>query len=214
MKPAKLETISGKRVQWMTETNSNVVFARLPQASQSVNHALLLAHYRTAAMQLSCILDDFQYTPKVALYSSRMLSINGQITYYCGGAHPDAAQDNFTLDLRTAKELSLEDVYRFTPVAFNADPSTEGFAQYVEARAEVLAGLIVAKDGNLIKGLDGECKEVYATDNNLAFLTWYLSAKGLVVQSSLPHVAAACENSYELPYSSLTKFLAPNSPLR
>ena len=94
------------------------------------------------------------------------------------------------------------------------DQSSQAYATYVEARARVLQGLITAKYGGMLKGLDAQCKEVYATDNNLSYLTWYLTPRGLVVESSLPHVATACENSYELPYSNLTKYLAVGSALR
>lgn len=214
LKTAKLEVIGGKRVQWMTETKSKVTFPRLPRASAAVNNTLLLAHYRNASQALQCVLDDYQYNPKVSLYSSRLFSLSATAAYYCGGAHPDAFEDNYTLDLNTAKELTLEDLYRFTPVKIDLDPTSDGFTPYVEARAKVLEGLILSKYGSLLKGVDAECKDVYETENNLSYLTWYLTTKGLVVQSSLPHVAAACENSYELPYSSLTKYLAPNSALK
>lgn len=213
-KTAKLEVIGGKRVQWMMETKSKVTFPRLPQASIAVNNALLLAHYRTASQALQCVLDDYQYNPKIRLYSSRLFSVSATAAYYCGGAHPDAFSDNITLDLKTAQESTLEDLYRFTPVKIDLDPNSDGFTPYVEARAKVLEGLILNKYGSLLKGVDAECKDVYATDNNLAYLRWYLTAKGLVVQSSLAHVAAACENSYELPYSSLTTYLALGSPLK
>ena len=213
-KTAKLEMIGGKRVQWLTEPKSKIVFPRLPQASASANNALLLVHYRVASQQLQCELDDYQYTPTIGLYSSRLLSVSGQAVYYCGGAHPDDFADNFTFDLRTTKELTLEDLYRFTPIAKPVDQSSEAYAKYREARAAVLQGLITAKYGGMLKGLDAQCKDVYATDNNLSYLTWYLTTKGLVVESSLPHVAAACENSYELPYSSLMRYLAVSSALR
>lgn len=213
-KPAKLEMASGKRVQWMMETKSKVTFPRLPQASAAVNNALLLAHYRTASQALQCVLDDYQYNPKVSLYSSRLLSLSATAAYYCGGAHPDAFSDNYTLDLRTAKELTLEDLYRFTPVKIDLDANSDGFITYLQARAKVVQALILTQYRSMVRGIDAGCEDIYATDHNLSYLTWYLSAKGLVVQSSLPHVAAACENSYELPYSSLTKYLAPSSPLK
>ena len=214
MKTAKLETVTGKRVQWMTETKSKITFPRLPQASASVNNALLLVNYRVASQQLQCVLDDYQYDPQIRLYSSRLLSIAGQVAYDCGGARPDWFEDNYTLDLKTAKVLTLEDLYRFTSVKMNPDPYSAGFTTYIEARAEVVQGLILAQYGSMVKGLDAVCKEVYVTENYLSFLSWYLTTKGLVVQSSLPYVFTPCENSYELPYSSLTKYLAPNSPLK
>ena len=214
LKTAKLEMIGGKRVQWLIEPKSKTTFPGLLDANAIVSDALNAKRYRVASDQLQCVLDDFNYASKVSLYSGRLFSLSATSAYYCGGAHPDDFHDNYTLDLMTAKPLTLEDLYRFTSVKMNSDPYSAGFTEYIEARAKVVQSLILAQYGSMTKGLDAECKEVYATDNNLSFLTWYLTAKGLVVESSLPHVSTACENSYELPYSSLTKYLAPNSPLK
>ena len=214
MKATKLETVAGKPVQWLMEPKSKTIFPSLPKASAVVNDALNLERYRIASVQLQCVLDDSTYSPNIALYSSRLFSITASTAYDCGGAHPDGGQANYTLDLKTAKPLELEDLYRFTSVKIDLDPNSGGFTKYIEARAKVLQGLILAQYGSMTKGVHAQCEEVYAPENNLSFLSWYLTAKGLVVESSLPHVAAFCENSYELPYGGLTKYLAPGSPLK
>ena len=214
LKAAKLEMIGGKRVQWSTEPKSKTVFPSLLNASAAVNDALNVKRYRVASDQLQCVLDEFSYTPEIKLYSSRLLSLSASVEYYCGGAHPDSFFGNYTLDLKTAKPLTLEDIYRFTPVKMDADPNSAGFTNYIQARAKVVQGLILAKYGSLTKGVSAECKSVYADDNGLSYLTWYLTPTGLLVQSSYPHVSSVCEGDFLLPYSSLTKYLAPNSPLR
>ena len=221
-KPSSTVNVSGKRVQWLIEPKSGVRFPRLPDMNLSVNTALSVEHYRIAANALQCPLekpDGFTYTPSLSLYSSRLFSVNASVDYYCGGAHPDNYEENTTLDLRTAKILRLEDLYRFVggavPVIQEKDYSPAQDV-YDKARAAKLVALILKQYGTLTKGVDKECKMVYDQEegNGLAYLTWYLTAKGLVVQSSFAHVAATCENSYTLPYSVLKPYLAPNSPLR
>ena len=216
LKSAKLETIAGKPVQWLMEPKSKTIFPSLPNASAAVEDALNAKRYRVASDQLQCVFDDFNYGTQIKLYSSRLLSLSSSAAAYCGGANPDYFRENYTLDLKTAKPLMLEDLYRFTSVKINLDPYSDGdgFTKYHEARGKVVQGLIIKQYGSLTEGLGDECKKVYATDNNLSFLTWYLTAKGLVVESSLRRFPDPCLNSYELPYSSLTKYLAPNSPLK
>ncbi len=213
LKAAKLETVAGKRVQWLMEPKSQTVFPSLLNASAAVNDALNVERYRIASDQLQCVIDDYEYTPKVSLYSSRLLSLNATATYYCGGAYPDYFEDNYTLDLKTAKVLMLEDLYRFTSVKMDLDPSSVGYLKYIEARTKVLLSLIL-KYGVTQGSIAGESKEGLGIDNGFSEPTWHLTAKGLVVRSSLPHVISAGEESYELPYSSLTQYLAPNSPLK
>ena len=214
MKTAKLETVTGKRVQWMTEPKSKITFPRLPRANASMNNVLILEHYRIASEQLQCEGDYYTYSSKVSLYSSRILSLSGTNEHYCMSAYPDTMPVNYTFDLLSARELILEDLYRFTPFKINLDSNSEEFRKYVIAQANVLQGLILTKYGSMVAGIGIGCQRFYDGVNNLYDPSWFLTTKGLVVQSSLPHVANVCEDSYELPYSSLVKYLAPSSPLR
>ncbi len=214
LKSAKLETVAGKRVQWLMEPKSKTIFPSLPNASAAVKDALNVERYRVASVQLQCVVDDFSYGTQIKLYSNRLLSLSSSAESYCGGAHPDWFRDNYTLDLKTAKPLALEDLYRFTPVKMDVDPSSDGFTKYIEARAKVMQGLIIKKYGSLTENVGDECKAVYANDNGLSYLTWYLTPTGLVVQSSFAYVSRVCEDDFLLPYSSLMKYLVPNSPLR
>ncbi len=220
LKLIKTETVNGKKVQWWLEPKSKIEFLRLVSESKAVNDALTDEHYNIAFNDLDCLGSadaEFTYTPKIALYSKRILSIAARTEYYCGGAHPDANAENFNLDLSTGKVLEIEDIYRFIPIpaGLKIDPNdySEAYSKYLEARGAMLKKVILAELGGFTKDLDKECASAY-DDETFSYFSWYLTPKGIMIQSSFPHVAAACDNDFELPYASLTQFLAPNSPLR
>ncbi len=219
-KLVKTETITGKKVQWWLEPKSKIIFLRLERQSKTVNNALIDEHYRIASESLDCLSSvnaDFSHTPTVALYSKRILSVSARVDYYCGGAHPDGGSENLNLDLETGKVLEIEDVYRFIPVpeGLKIDPnnSSEAYSQYLEARGAAVKKLILDQFGSFTKGIDKECSDAY-TDETFSYFSWYLTTKGLVIESAFPHVAAACDNDFELPYNTLEAYLAPNSPLK
>ena len=221
--PAKLvrtETINGKKVQWWLEPKSKIEFLRLPSENKSVNDTLTDAHYNLAMTDLDCRSSsngEFAYTPKIALYSKRILSLSARSEYYCGGAHPDSSAENLNLDLNTGRDLQIEDVYRFVPIpqGLKIDPNdySEAYSKYLDTRGAAVKKLILAEFGSFTKDISEECAGAY-TDEPFSYFSWYLTPKGIVIQSSFPHAIAACDNDFELPYKSLTAYLAPNGALK
>jgi hypothetical protein len=219
LKAGRLEKSSGKNVQWWLEPKSKVAFFRLPAQSKAVNDALTDEQYGMASSALQCPNDGpdgFSYTSRIVLYSQRILSVAGSAYYDCGGAHPDGFNANLTLDLVTAKVLRLEDAYRFVAVPQGLNLQTqepfELFSQFTLARAAVLRKLISQEVKSFSDGLNVDCADIYQSEDVFQFITWYVTPEGLVVQPSLPHVAAACENDFLLPYAKLKAYLATNSP--
>jgi hypothetical protein len=219
-KLVKTETVSGKKVQSWLEPKSKIVFFRLEGQSKAVNDALTDEHYSLSSSSLECLGSfngDYSYTPAVALYSKRILSVTASVYYYCGGAHPDGGSENFNLDLETGKELQIEDVYHFIaiPNGLKIDPnnSSEAYSKYLEARGAVVKKLILNQFGTFTKNLEKDCSSLY-DDETFAYFSWYLTATGLVIESAFPHVAATCDSEFELPYKTIEQYLAPNSPLK
>jgi hypothetical protein len=218
LKTVKTETVNGKKVQWLLEPKSNVIFLRLAGQNKAVNDALIDEHYRVASEGLGCINnapESFTYTPKISLYSKKILSVSAGVYYDCGGAHPDGGAENFNLNLSNGKTLELEDVYHFVPipkgVSLDPNDTSDLRSKYLEARGAVLKTLIL----NHYKAFSSQkdCVDVYETDT-LSYISWYLTNKSLVITPSFAHVVAACEDDFELPYKSLMQYLAPNSPLK
>ncbi len=218
LKTVKNEVINGKKVTWLTEPKSNIMFLRLAGENKTVNDALIDEHYRVASESLGCINDQpdsFSYTPKISLYSKRILSVASSVYYDCGGAHPDGGAENFNLNLSTGKTLELEDVYHFVPIpkGLSLDPNDTSDLRnnYLETRGAALKTLIL----NQYKTFSSEkdCVEVYQTDT-LSYISWYLTNEGLVITPSFAHAMAACEDDFELSYKNLIPYLAPNSPLK
>jgi hypothetical protein len=219
LKAGMLEKFNGKNVQWWLEPRSKTSFFRLAEESKAVNDALTDEHYSMASSALQCPNDSdgFTFDPKIVLYSKRILSVTASVYYDCGGAHPDGYFENLTLDLRIAKVLRLEDVYRFVPIPQGLNLQTqepfELFSSFTMARAEVLTKLILQEVQSFTTDAIPDCGDLYQSDV-FQFITWYLTPKGLVVQPSFPHVAAACAKDFLLPYAKLKPYLAANSPLK
>ena len=199
LKAVKTQTVNGKKVAWWLEPKSNVTFLRLSGQNKTVNDAP----------------DSFIYTPKISLYSKRILSISASVYYDCGGAHPDGGAENFNLDLTTGKPLELEDIYHFVPIPngliLNVDNTSDAYSKYLEARGAALKTLIL----NQYKTFNSQkdCADVYQTET-LSYISWYLTSNGLIITPSFAHAMAACEEDFELPYKNLMQYLAPNSPLK
>jgi hypothetical protein len=221
LKSSKLEKMAGKNVQWWLEPKSKISFFRLAGQSKAVNDALIDEHYTMASNALQCPNDSedgFTFDPKIVLYSKRILSVTGSVFYDCGGAHPDGYSENLTLDLQTAKVLELEDLYRFVPIPKGLNLQTQEpfdlFSSYTQARAVVLKKLILQEVKTFTTDSDPDCKDLYRTGDVFQFITWYLTPQGLIVQPSFPHVAAACEKDFLLPFAKLKPYLSANSPLK
>ena len=211
-------------MQWWLEPKSKIEFLRLPGESKIVNDVLNDWHYSTAISDLECLSSgngEYSYTPKVMLYTKRILSVSASVYYYCGGAHPDNGAENLNLDLSTGKDLQIEDVYRFVPIpeGLKIDPSdySEAYGKYQETRGAAIKKLLLTEFGTFTKALgtdvDKECSSLY-DDESFSYFSWYLTSRGVVIQSDFPHVAAACESEFELSADTITQYLAPNSPLK
>jgi hypothetical protein len=217
--PAKLirtETVNGKKVQWWLEPKSKIEFLRLPNESKTVNGTLTDAHYNLAMNDLDCLSSnngDYTYEPKIALYTKRLLSVSANVYYYCGGAHPDDGAENLNLDLSSGKDLNIKDVYRFVPIRTGSELMSELDEGYQLALGAAIKKLILNQFGSFTKNVEKDCESLY-NDETFEYFSWYLTDTGLVIETEFPHVAATCDSEFELPYASITQYLAPNSALK
>jgi len=208
-----LGKVGGVGFYFMSEPKSKISLPRLEGALYAkVNTALTGHQLEVAANVLECNVSEpdhsFQYVPALRLATPRLVSVQAAVDLFCGGAHPTTYTDALTLEVSSGKKLELEDLYRFAPLPAGVNLQTfepfEKYDAFASARKKVLETLIYAQRPDLKK--KGEC---YGPDTGLdawKSLYWWLSDKGLVLESDFPHVAAACTEAVTLPYALLEKY--------
>ena len=205
--------LSGVTYTWTTEPKSKISYPRLEGSIyQQVNSALEGHQLEVAANVLECNVTEpdhsFNFVPTLSFISAKLVSVTAAVDLYCGGAHPTTYTDTLTLELVSGKALELEDVYRFVPLPAGVNLKTfepfEKYDAFVSARKKTLEPLIYAVRPDLKKNTD-----CYGPDTGIdswKTLYWWLSNKGLVLESDFPHVAAACTEAVTLPYALLEKY--------
>jgi hypothetical protein len=87
-----------------------------PPACSGINQLLAERQWQEVASYFDCQLGgtrtagaDFEQTVTPHLLGNKLLSVSIFTSYYCGGAHPDFADNPLTLDVASGKQLQLED---------------------------------------------------------------------------------------------------------
>jgi len=205
--------LSGVAYTWTTEPKSKISYPRLEgRLYQQVNSALEGHQLEVAANVLECNVAEpdhsFSFAPTLSFVSAKLVSVTAAVDLYCGGAHPTTYTDTLTLEVSSGRALELEDLYRFAPLPKGVNLKIlepfEKYDAFASARKKTLESLIYTLRPDLRK--NSEC---YGSDTGLdawKTLYWWLSNKGLVLESDFPHVAAACTEAVTLPYALLEKY--------
>lgn len=214
----RVARLAGRTVTWLREPRSGVVLPRLPGAG-AVNDALADEHLHRALTALTCpVAGGWDERTRIGLLTRRVLSLRGYVYADCGGAHPDGFPTTATFDLTSGRAVALEDLYRVVPVPAGIDPATgpalEGPAfdrwiAYLERRGARLRSLALRAQPGIVRG---RCWGGGLGDE-WTFVTWHLSASGLVLQGDFPHVADVCDPVVvTLPWSLLRPFRVAGGP--
>ncbi|MBK5145832.1 hypothetical protein I2494_19370 [Budviciaceae bacterium BWR-B9] len=212
LKAENEQEFMGYRIRWWKEPGSGIRMFELlsgyPQEQMAqVNVRLRDRLWREVVDYHGCMLGglsgssgqaDFNQSVKPTYFSPSVISASVFTDYYCGGAHPDFADSPINLDMKSGKELALEDVIwlgKGKPVYYNEqggdDANFEAFSGY---RSTVFAPWIVEQMRKLhpsqMKKSD-ECD--YSTVEYWSFVNWHFTPKGLYFSPSFPRVARACE---------------------
>ena len=173
-------------------------------AIRKINAALYESFAAPRPAWLDCILGaldwgqgegDFEETYEPHLITPRWLSVSHSVGYYCGGAHPDAVNDNLLFDRRTGSKVDLLDW--FAPVAVKREGTgdelmktlTHPFAAFVSDNA---------------KGAEEDCRDMILEAD---FWDLELTAEAIRFTPSLPHVAFGCTETYTVPHARLERYL-------
>ncbi len=135
-----------------------------------------------------------EFEMEVTYLSARLLGIRTTEFVSCGGAHPTHGPGALLYDLRTGRQLAVENQV--------ADP--EAFGRFVARRA------LAARPRN-----PGECAGAYTLDplGQTGYI-YLLKSRTLTAIQDYPHVMKACAYETEIPYADIVRFLKPGSPLR
>lgn len=208
LKADKRERVQGHTLQWWQEPVSKIRLFRIvdgyPEASlQRLNQVLAERHWQEVASYFDCQLGgirtggaDFEQTVTPHLLGDKLFSLSIFTSYYCGGAHPDFADNPLTLEVASGRVLQLEDLLWLgkgkPQLARKANGEREDF-QYEESMqapwlAKTMARLHPAdtKPGN-----DEGCN--YRDPEVWQFVSWYALPQGLYLGPSFARVARVCE---------------------
>ena len=194
-------------LNWLREPLSGVVYPRLPGRAPG-NAALQDRQLAAAVDALACQSDlgdkdagqtAWTQTTRVTWLSPRLLSLQDDVEYFCGGAHPDAYTSGLILDRATGRTLTAHDLWpRLSPATLHR--------RYLAAYPRT------ADNGDCLAAIQQTEPDWVNTPD--AYTT-FLSARGLTVWPTyLPHVALACAEEVTLPYASLAPLAGPLAPRR
>lgn len=174
----------------LKEPYSGIVYPRIAGANAALNAFLQDRQMGYVLEALDCRSqvgqpDEYTYTVegKVTWQSNKLLSFSDNVGYYCGGAHPDGYTSDQIFDRQTLKEIRPSAIWpKLTPTRLKA--------LYIGASTTP-------------KDVDPTCRDALA-DMDSGGMGAALTSKGLeIMDSGLPHVAAACGGGVVIPYAAL-----------
>lgn len=199
----KTETVQGRQLQWWTEPVSKVSMFRVAggypaPTLERINKVLEKRHWENISGALECSSPhggssyEFKATPRLLGDSAFSASIF--VSYYCGGAHPDFADQPINLDLASGRELELSDMLwlgKGQPVAQTVKGQTT--PEWTKYSEETMAPWLAKTMARLYPGKMDKDACNYAEKDIWSLPVWYLTPKGLYFSPSFARVARACE---------------------
>ena len=127
---------------------------------------------------------------------------------YCGGAHPSHGFFHRTFDRQSGEETKLARWLGERAIEHKSyEADEEGYDLVRPALRELILTRGIS-DGQPVEGEDesdeAECREAAREQE---FWTFGLSREGMLFVPSLPHVIAACQATYTVPWTDLAPFL-------
>jgi hypothetical protein len=145
---------------------------------------------------------------KPLLVSPDWLAAHESYDVYCGGAHPSHGFFHRTFDRQSGEEVELARWLGETAIEHKTyEGDEDGYDLVRPALRELILAHGVSDDGPLTaedESYEAECREA-ASDQE--FWTFGLSRVGMLFVPSLPHVIAACQATYTVPWPELESFL-------
>lgn len=196
LKPSQQQKWSGYQLTWLVEPISGVRQFRLVDNKGTLaklNQYLARRHWRDIEEYFSCTGGEpsqggmYRQTVTPHYLSEKLFSASFMTEYYCGGAHPDFADQPLNIDLTTGKELALSDVLAITP-RHNPNGATE---EQDLALGLWLLGTFKQLYPSQMQGDPEGCD--YRDPNVWQYPIWHITEQGLYIGPSFARYARACE---------------------
>lgn len=209
LKASKTGAIPSQRVdpgltfKMQAGADSRVSLPRLtqspaPQVMAQVNADLAAESTRLESEAKRCDADgqgksDWEETARVDLLTRDVLSIDVQVSYYCGGPHPDEEYLPLTYNLRDGTRFDFRK---------NADQLFLGDA--------IPSGELAELYKKHLGDPEGDCDSSFVDAQSEFFL--HFAAEGLVVNPEVPHFAAACGHEVVIPWREIKPLVKTRNP--
>jgi hypothetical protein len=145
---------------------------------------------------------------KPSLVSPEWLVTLESYDVYCGGAHPSHGFFHRTFDRQSGEEVELARWLGETAIEHKSyEGDEDGYDLVRPALRELILARGVSDDGPPTaedESDEAECREAAREQE---FWTFGLSREGMLFVPSLPHVIAACQATYTVPWPEVAPFL-------
>jgi len=177
-------TYQEKQLIWFHEKFSKTQFFRLGNGYTKAQRAMFnpildSLHLEDAKAMLDC--NSFEFSIEINRSDNRFISFTKYYSAYCGGAHPFRGGIGYTFDLITLQEVdSIETLY----------PDVDFFQ------------VLKTKYYDPTDEYQDDC-HVFVDESTWDYKRWNLTAEGVLLTPTYPHVMKACEGDYFLSYDEI-----------
>lgn len=196
--PGKPRSFEGKQYRELSALKGDIVGLELLETAPvyaGLNRTLKALLQQDIANHFDCEASveesgapgaDYSSHRQPVFWTNRWLAVAEASDYFCGGAHPENGYFVTTYDLAKGTEAKVESWLKLSQ-----DEFPQGLQQLILRQA---------------KEVDKDCMEVLT--ENTSYSIWP-SRGGLAFFPQLPHVAAACADTFVVPYKALRPWLSP-----
>ena len=200
----KPKTISNRRTSVGASYPQLVAKEPLSAAAQNFNRRILeLVQKAIKEFEPIDGRGSFDANYNVLLGTNDLVSIELNVYYDGGGAHPNNYFVSLNYDLAGNKELKFEDLFQA-----GADYNT-AIAKYLVADIDKRATVLEQKDAPDPKQVPKRDEPIISQDQLTELSGWGMTPKGLIVYFDFPHVIAYFDKNF-VPYSVVKQYLKPN----
>lgn len=213
-------------IQYVTDPETGIESFRLIQNQKtlpmvdSINNRLIAGHLGAIDSKYSCVnmggKGNYSFSFEVHFLNSQILSYTVHYRSACYGGAGDEVSENNTLSVASSKNLMLEDIVWFGD--FPQPLMREGAAEWFKYRYQIFGPKVMELVSSLYPenfsvSAESDCQ--YSDVKVWQFPKWYLTNKGLYIESYAPFTNMKCKLSpwSVIPYSVLKHYYSKDYQL-